>query len=137
MTIPSEQPFPADVLAMARGMLESTLGPGESLDDVLSGSVHLAVRRASLQGRYPPFSTDLLLMFSLFLRCAYDPPFAPDYREQMARVRQYLFTGAAGGNFEILDWAVSDAALLLTFDRVYLLHARGDLEGFLRLPPEG
>lgn len=137
MTVPSEQPFPADVLAMARGMLESTLGPGESLDDVLLGSVHLAVRRASLQNRYPPFSTDLSLMFSLFLRCAYDPPFAPDYMERMARVRQYLFTGAAGGNFERLDWAVSDAALLLPFDDIYLLHARGNLDGFLRLRPEG
>jgi len=118
-------------------MLESTLGPGESLDDVLSGSVHLAVRRASLQDRYPPYSTELLLTFSLFLRCAYDPPFAPDYMEQMARVRQYLFTGAAGGNFERLDWAVSDATLWLTFDQIYTLHARGNLEGFLRLPPEG
>jgi hypothetical protein len=137
MTVRSEQPFPADVLDMARGMLQSTLRPGESLDDVLSGSVHLAVRRATLQGRDPPFSTDLLLMFSLFLRCAYDPRFAPDYMEQVARVRQNLFTGAAGGNFERLDKAVPAATLSLTFDEIYLLHARGDLEGFLRLPPEG
>ena len=135
MTVPSEQPFPADVLAMARDMLESTLGPGESLDDVLDGSVHLAVRRASLQSRYPPHSMELLFSFSLFLRCRFDPPFAPDYMKQIARVRQNLFTGAAGGNFERLDKAVPAATLSLTFDEIYRLHARGDLEEFLRLPP--
>jgi hypothetical protein len=136
MTVPSEQPFPADVLDMARGMLQSTLGPDESLDDVLSGAVHLAVRRANLLGR-PPVSTDLLLIFSIFGRCRFDPPYAPDYLEQMAHVSQYLFTGAAEGNFERIDAGVPAGTLLHSFEEIYILHARGDLEGFLRLPPEG
>jgi hypothetical protein len=133
MTVPSEQPFPADVLAMARGMLESTLEPDEPLDDVLSGGVHLAVRRAGLLDRRA-VSTDLLKVLTIIAACKVGPPYPPDYMKQMARVRKNLFTGAAAGNFERLDKAVPDATLSLTFEAIYKLHARGNTEGFLRLP---
>lgn len=135
MTVPSEQPFPADVLDMARGMLESTLEPDESPGDVLSCAVHLAVRRANLLGRRP-VSTDLLQALYIFEVCVFESLSPPDYREQMARVRKSLFSGAAEGNFERVDRDVPDGILLLGFDAIHILRARGNPEGFLRLPPD-
>lgn len=128
--------FPPDLVQIARGLVEPYVEPGESLDDVMAGLEYLAIKRADLK-QTAPHSLDLLLAIYLLDLCPrwtqyeYREPF----RGNLARARQYLFSGAAAGNYSRLEAGVPNATLLLSFEAVDALHAQEDLEGFLRLPP--
>src|SRR5205809_3655694 len=133
MEAPLESPFGDELLNIAASLIEPLLPPEESLDTFLKGAVYLAVKRARLLGRDRPKSLDLLYMISLMGLCRFEPPGTAELEEQLKRVRQGIFPGAAEGNMERLEAAVPEATLLLSFDALDALRAQGSIEGFLRM----
>jgi hypothetical protein len=103
------------------------------MEDFLRGVEYLAAKRARMLNRETR-SMDYLHMIFICGACPWPRNYAADYMERLGRLREYIFTGAAAGNFERLDAAIPNATLLFLTERVYELHAQLDLAGIFRIP---
>jgi hypothetical protein len=135
VVVPPEEHFGDNLRAWAEYLAAPNLRPGESLQDFMAGAMYLAEKRARLYRRPPPpTSLDLLFQLLIWGICMFERYYPPGFGEQLGRIRQDLFTGAATGNLERLEAAVPDSTLLLPIETIYTLHALNNIDGFLRIP---
>jgi hypothetical protein len=117
-------------------LLPSDIIENESWEDTWAGVLYLASKRASLRGE-DLNALDILRMLYLCGACPFPHyHYSPDYGQDLARARAYMFEGAAAGQRDRIDTSVPAGSILLEFDAMDILHARHDLDGFLRLPPD-
>jgi hypothetical protein len=135
MSTATERSLPDELRPIVEQLVPSVV-ENESWEDIWAGVVYLAARRASLLGEELN-SLDLLRMIYLLGFCPFIHfPFSQEYEQELVRARQYVFEGAAAGQRDRIDACVPDGSILLEFDAMGTLHARQELDGFLRLPPD-
>jgi hypothetical protein len=133
MSTPPEQSLGDDLRAWAERLVEPNLRPGESLQDFMAGAIHLAEKRARLHGRSRSTSLDLLFQLLCWDLCRFFPPSREKFEEELGRIRQDVFAGAATGNLNA--WRhVPDSTLLLPIETLYTVQENSDIDGFLRVP---
>lgn len=90
--------FPADMDLISR-IIHNRLTPGELLEDVLTGSAFLALRRATLAGQ--DLGVDhLVYILSLFTWWPFKPDLSNPAEILLLQFRSDLFRGASNGDFE-------------------------------------
>jgi hypothetical protein len=135
MTESEGSPFDDNLRELVRQLIAPYLREGEQPADIIAGMQYLAERRARIYKRATT-TLDGLFVLLLFLICPWRPAYyPPEYVERMGRIRQYIFTGAAAGDFARLDAAVPSATLSPPTESLYFLHELADVEGLLRVPP--
>ena len=127
MTTPIQHPFSDDLLNIIADLIEPRMLPQESRNDILYGSIYLALKRADLLGR-PPTYMDVIYSTYAFCWWPFKHP-GPGNEDMLRSIRQNIFSDAAQGDFNRLD-ALPNSMLMLSFDALDKLLEQGRVSDF-------
>lgn len=125
-----------DVTRKIAEAIEPELQDGESIDDVLAGIGHLAERRTDLLNRALVIDLDYEYLLRFWTWWPFKPRMPQPFEDQLRRIRNRVFQGAAGGDFEELDNVVPNSSLLLDELGLRSLQQRGYIDDMLRVEGE-
>lgn len=128
MTTPIQHPFSDDLLNTIVDLIEPRILPEESRNDILYGSIYLAIKRGDLLGR-PPTYMDVIYPMQLFCWWPLKFDLPPVLEDELRSIRQNPFSGAAQGDFSRLN-ALPNPILMLSFDALDRWLERGQISDF-------